>query len=285
MNPLSLIKNIPSPEQRWKLPVREWIDELYEAGMGKPVRKAEPLAGSARLSPDIDYDLVMDMEDIGGVPFDEELMDELSRENEPPDEAEIAEQRRLLLERQEQFVQAAEWVARELSTLPQVKRVVLFGSVANPLAEDVPRFRRFRRWRIAVPHECGDVDLVVWMNDLSGLRSVQKTMRRALDALANAEDFHVAPHQIDMFLHDSASGAYAGRLCPFATCPKGKPECDVDGCGRIPHLQYIEGFVMRPDALSPGHSRVLFDREAANAGERAGMKNFGVDFFHGRRPS
>ena len=29
LNPRSLIKNIPSPIQQWKLPVKQWIHELY----------------------------------------------------------------------------------------------------------------------------------------------------------------------------------------------------------------------------------------------------------------
>jgi len=29
LNPKILIKNIPSPRERWKLPVRAWIEEMY----------------------------------------------------------------------------------------------------------------------------------------------------------------------------------------------------------------------------------------------------------------
>lgn len=35
LNPRSLIKNIPSPTQQWKLPVKQWIHELYEEKTGK----------------------------------------------------------------------------------------------------------------------------------------------------------------------------------------------------------------------------------------------------------
>lgn len=30
LNPRSLIKNIPSPSQKWKAPVEEWIRDIYE---------------------------------------------------------------------------------------------------------------------------------------------------------------------------------------------------------------------------------------------------------------
>jgi hypothetical protein len=29
LNPRSLIKNIPNPKERWKLPVRVWIEQMY----------------------------------------------------------------------------------------------------------------------------------------------------------------------------------------------------------------------------------------------------------------
>ncbi len=30
LNPVKLIKNIPSKSQPWKLPVKEWLHEIYE---------------------------------------------------------------------------------------------------------------------------------------------------------------------------------------------------------------------------------------------------------------
>jgi hypothetical protein len=42
MSPKSLMKNQPSPQQRWKLPVKLWIRELYEKRFG---HGASPTAG------------------------------------------------------------------------------------------------------------------------------------------------------------------------------------------------------------------------------------------------
>jgi len=39
LNPRTLIKNIPSPTQQWKLPVKQWIQELYEKRTEKYLRK------------------------------------------------------------------------------------------------------------------------------------------------------------------------------------------------------------------------------------------------------
>ncbi|MGM0901739.1 MAG: hypothetical protein ACQEXB_11680 [Bacillota bacterium] len=35
MTPKSLIKNIPTPDQKWKAPVKWWVRELYEDKFGK----------------------------------------------------------------------------------------------------------------------------------------------------------------------------------------------------------------------------------------------------------
>ncbi len=40
LNPKSLIKNIPSPNQQWKAPVHVWIREMYRKRQEKIVRKA-----------------------------------------------------------------------------------------------------------------------------------------------------------------------------------------------------------------------------------------------------
>lgn len=35
MQPKSLLKNIPSKQQKWKAPVKEWVRDLYEKKFGK----------------------------------------------------------------------------------------------------------------------------------------------------------------------------------------------------------------------------------------------------------
>lgn len=37
LSPKSLMKNNPSPTQRWKLPVKDWIRELYEKRFGQRI--------------------------------------------------------------------------------------------------------------------------------------------------------------------------------------------------------------------------------------------------------
>jgi hypothetical protein len=150
-------------------------------------------------------------------------------------------------------------VARELAKLPQVQKVVLFGSVAMPLEKEIPQFRKYRREGVAVWHECEDVDLAVWLSDLDHLKSLQRARSHALNRLWEAEEIGVAHHQVDIFLMDG--DRYVGRLCHFGQCPKaGKIDCSVDGCGQKRFLRRHEDFVFRPDSLAPDKSVVLFDR-------------------------
>jgi hypothetical protein len=175
-------------------------------------------------------------------------------------EEEVAEQDRMMLRRQEEFRAAADYVAAAFAGIPAVARVALFGSVARPLRKEVPRFKRFRRAGVAVWHECKDVDLAVWLPDLGDLKALQKARGRALNALFAETGIGVAHHQVDVFLLEPGSDRYRGRLCHFGTCPKGKPACQVPGCGAALFLQQHEGFVFDPLSLDPARCTVLFDR-------------------------
>ena len=173
---------------------------------------------------------------------------------------EIAEQDRLLLRRQEEFRAAADYVAAALARLPTVDRVALFGSVALPLRKEVPRFKRFHRARVAVWHECKDVDLAVWLTDVSNLKMLQRARGQALNALFDETGIGVAHHQVDVFLLEPGSDRYLGRLCHFGTCPKAKTECRVPGCGARLFLRQYEEFVFDPRSLDPPGCVLLFDR-------------------------
>ena len=64
MSPKSLRKNQPSPSQRWKRPVKDWIGELYEKRFGRrtsapslnrqPDGPVEPGMPQQQEAPDVD---------------------------------------------------------------------------------------------------------------------------------------------------------------------------------------------------------------------------------------
>jgi hypothetical protein len=78
-------------------------------------------------------------------------------QNTPVSDGEIAQENRHMLKRRDAFRRVAEMAASGFSQLPFVQKVVLFGSVAAPPKKEVPRFRRLRRARAEIYHECNDV--------------------------------------------------------------------------------------------------------------------------------
>lgn len=42
ISPISLIKNVPSPQQPWKAPIKVWIHNLYEERFGKNSSSRKP---------------------------------------------------------------------------------------------------------------------------------------------------------------------------------------------------------------------------------------------------
>ena len=247
--PRSLIKNIPSPSQPWKAPVREWVRDLYQKKIGSRVRASIPPQPrkpeySWPDNPEIpelvmveeieDEDEEVD-EDFFGFPFRNDF--------EPLSGDDIDQQNTRMLRRQCLFRWAAQLVAITMSELPEVQTVAAFGAIAQPLKTEVPRFRQYRRERIEVLHECADLDLAVWLTGESDLKKLKNAMSRGLSILQDTHYGGVAHHQVDVHVFDAGSGAYRGRLCGFGQCPKaGKSQCRVRGCGAQPFLQQFEGF-------------------------------------------
>ncbi len=285
LNPRSLIKNIPNMAEPWKAPVHVWIREMYEKrGSQSGLRAARTDEERERLAegrPVIeagqqDNGTQRDLQErtayqqpITYLPFqDDDGLDEDPFSDEDggwfdagePDERESAAQNESMRQRREHFRIAAQRVAKAISSLPSVRKVVLFGSVAAPLVKEVPRFREFRRAGIAIWHECKDADLAVWLDDLNDLRRLQRARSRALNDLLRDANIGVAHHQVEIFVLKTGTDEYMGRLCCFSQCPKGKPECEVAGCGATPFLKQHDGFTFRFDALAPDRSEMLYDR-------------------------
>ena len=172
----------------------------------------------------------------------------------------IAEQNDYLLRRYRDFRRAADAVAAAWRDRPEVRTVALIGSVAAAPWKEVPRFSPYRRARIALWHECKDVDLAVWLTHRRNLNALRRAKDRALRELQETGDGGVASHQVDVFVLDPDSDGYLGRLCQFNRCPKGKTQCLVPGCGAEEFLQQHEGFQWRSESLAEDRVFTLFDR-------------------------
>jgi hypothetical protein len=54
LNPRSLIKNIPSKTEPWKLPVKDWIREMYQKRQEKSAKKKARKEQAAAAHPVVD---------------------------------------------------------------------------------------------------------------------------------------------------------------------------------------------------------------------------------------
>jgi hypothetical protein len=278
--PKSLIKNIPSPSQRWKAPVNEWVRDLHEKKIGsrKPPggAPAPPAARNQVIEfrnpehpwPDKPHIPELVLED----PFDFEgsehrdvdaAWDEYAFQDrfEEPSEKDIGQENTRMLRRQCLYRWAAQSVARAMSQLPEVLKVAAFGAVAQPLKMKVPPFREFRRHGIEVLHGCADLDLAVETTSLSGLKELKRAMSSGLSLVQDTAWGGVAHHQVDVHIFDAGSGAYRGRLCAFGQCPKPrKMQCLVRGCGAQPFLQQFERYRFDSAQFEGEPNVTLFDR-------------------------
>ena len=166
-----------------------------------------------------------------------------------------------MLRRRDAFRRAADVVTDALARFEEVEAVALIGSVARPLRREVPRFSEFRRARIEIWHECKDVDLAVWLSRLDRLADLRRARDTALrDAYAAGIGPSVVGHQVEIFLIEPGSDRYLGRLCSFSTCPKGKMDCVVPGCGAVPFNKVVAGFRPYANLLAPAAHATLYRR-------------------------
>ena len=68
------------------------------------------------------------------------------------------------------FRQAADAVAAAWQAHPEVVAIALIGSVAKAPWKELPHSRLYRRKGIELWHECKDLDLALWLDDLSSLK-------------------------------------------------------------------------------------------------------------------
>lgn len=120
--------------------------------------------------------------------------------------SDIDRENRALLDRQRQFRDAADVVTDAWMAFPVVRAIAVIGSVARPLWKEVPRFREYRSRGIELWHECGDLDLAVWLDSLGDLDALRRACARALREMFEAgASFGIVGHQVDTFLFEPGS--------------------------------------------------------------------------------
>ncbi len=180
------------------------------------------------------------------------------------DRREIDQTNRMIENKRASLRRAGELVAEEFGKLDFVHKVVLFGSVSKPPFKEMSPIRRLRQTGLKVWHESKDVDLAVWVSDLTRLDALRLARSRAVNRHQTEIGDRLWPgvphHQVDVFLLEEGTNRYRGNLCSYGTCPKGKPECNEPGCGAQPLLRIYEGFHFDPMAPFGEYAEVLFVR-------------------------
>lgn len=175
--------------------------------------------------------------------------------------SEIERQNQYLLLQQRQFRMAADVVTDAFMAFPEVRAVAVIGSVAQKLWKEVPRFSAFRRARIEVWHECSDLDLAVWLDSQDRLDEMRRALAQSLTAAFKAgTGVSVPSNRVDVFLFEPGSDRYLGRLCRYSTCPKGKLDCHVPGCGTIPFNKVVDGFRPCANIVESAADSMLYER-------------------------
>ena len=105
--------------------------------------------------------------------------------------------------------------------------------------------------------------MALWLDLQERLGQLRSAAVRALRAAHDkGTRIGVTNHQLDIFLIEPDTDRYLGRLCSFNQCPKGKPECQVTGCGAVPFNKRVAAFVPDADLLAPEHHAMLYERGA-----------------------
>lgn len=263
--PKGLMKNIPSPQQQWKKPVKVWIRELYDKKFGarkRPARKGgEPPTAAPPKKPSSVPPRAPDE-------FEEELRWQDQEEDEewpepvdnglpviPPehlahyyysDDKEWETQR--LGRRQVNLRWAAGALAVALKEIAAVDTIVLFGSVAKSalefgddlIWEEPPARTRSR-----------DLDLAIWLTqcDDTVLQSLAQAVNQTLAALAETECIKLSWTDLDLHLLEAETNRFLGCLLPPAS---GQAN---------PALSARPGFKLSLEAFEEPKGWVLFERQ------------------------
>ena len=131
-------------------------------------------------------------------------------EDHPLFERGIEQRNHALLRRYRELRRGAAAVTAAWRVHPELIAVSPIGSVARAPWKEVPRFAPYRRARVALWHECKDVDLALWLEHLDSLDGLRRAKARALRTLWDEASIGIASHQVDVFILEPVTGRGAG---------------------------------------------------------------------------
>lgn len=147
----------------------------------------------------------------------------------------VAEEDAVAVERQLMFRLVADRTARAWAEAPGVEVIGVTGPLTGTLPRAMPYWRRRGDPSLL---SLSSLDMVVWLSRTNQVRSLHRAFARVLrDLDAEGVPHQMAAHYLSATVLDVATADYRGVICTFASCPKGKPACEVRGCGVVPFLR------------------------------------------------
>jgi cupin 2 domain-containing protein len=165
---------------------------------------------------------------------------------------------KMALYRYHGYINVATKLAKRLIEFPEVERIVLFGSLAKP-----PFRRRYKYKSRMCFHYPNDIDLALWLSSLDNLGAMRRVLATLVPSVFKKTP-GICEGAMELFVFDSHSSKYLGRVCHSKQCPRNDLECMCEWCGKPPHLKIEHDFVLHPDAISRINSQLLFERTPAN---------------------
>ena len=292
LGPNQLIGAIPRDRERWRLPVNLWILETYKSRFGETLNSAPPQdvpsATAVRRDtliipppsagrPWPDYPEIPALPKYRDDPWGDSIEDyqlfadgdwDYSISEEEMHRQDVIEN----LRRQHMFRNAAQLIVIAFREVPEVKKVMAFGSAALPLVHRKPSHLP-RKSKIKTPHRCKDLDLAVWMATFTNLKALKNALSITLADMDESCYGNLDRREVDIHLIDFATGGYQGRLCGFGQCPKPRVwECRVPDCGSKPFLQQINQYEFNRTRFEAEPKILLFDRNHGFLVDLPGME-------------
>ncbi|WP_349367950.1 hypothetical protein [Salinarimonas sp.] len=163
------------------------------------------------------------------------------------------------IERQRRFRMVADFTVKAWATIPGVEAIGVTGGTAGKLWREMPYWRR-RRGPPSL-HSVDRLEMVLWLSRTDELRRLHRAFSRVLNDLdARGVPHEMAGQYLFGIVFDAASEDYLGVICTYATCPKGKPACEVPGCGAVRFLRQFADYGAADAQADKAKAAILFRR-------------------------
>ena len=170
----------------------------------------------------------------------------------------LAEEDERAIARQNMFRSIADLTARAWADIPGVEAVGATGGLVKKLWREMPYWRRRGEPSLASLHS---LEMAVWVSSTDCMLRLRRAFKKVLeDATGRGVPHGMADHFLKAVIYDAATESYLGIACIYNTCPKGKPGCEVPGCGAVRLLRQYDDYDRFDAEADRLRAHILFRR-------------------------